>query len=178
MAVHGFPCRSAGRMLRPLTGMGDAARPERAVDPAGVEARSRAVNDVDVPAPEPLESGPEQTPLSSNAVRLELVSALPPEDPLKPAPPPPVARALSPRSLLMLQRSFGNAAVAELVRRSQPAAPPKPDPSPSPLAGEDRGFSPSASGGGQGGGPATTPHKPPAAPPPRPATPPGGGRPG
>src|SRR5947207_5607063 len=173
MAVHGFPCRSAGRMLRPLTGMGDAARPERAVDPAGVEARSRAVNDVDVPAPEPLESGPEQTPLSSNALRLELVSAPPPEDPLKPAPPPPVARALSPGSLLMLQRSFGNAAVAELVRRSQAVAPPKPDPAPSPLAGEDRGFSPSASGGGQGGGPATAPHKPPAAhapppPPPRP----------
>src|SRR5439155_7192305 len=132
------------------------------------EARSRGVNGVDAPAPETLESGPEQTPLSSNALRLELVSAPPPEDPLKPATPPPVARALSPRSLLMLQRSFGNAAVAELVRRSQAVAPPKPDPAPSPLAGEDRGFSPSASGGGQGGGPATTPHKPPAAPPPPP----------
>src|SRR5256885_13247339 len=148
--------------------MGDAERPERAVDPAGVEGRSRAVNDVDAPAPETLESGPEQTPLSSNALRLELVSALPPEDPLKPAPPP-VARALSPRSLLMLQRSFGNAAVAELVRRSQPAAPPKPDPSASPLVREDRGFSPSPSGGGQGGGSATAPNKPPAAPPPRPS---------
>src|SRR5207249_3123410 len=100
----------------------------------------------------------------------------PPEDPLKPATPPPVARALSPRSLLMLQRSFGNAAVAELVRRSQAVAPPKPDPSPSHLAGEDRGFSPSPSGGAQGGGPATTPHKPPAAPPPRPAPASGGGR--
>ena len=111
-------------MLKPLTGMGDAARPERAVDPAGVEARSRAVNGVDAPAPETLESGPEQTPLSSNALRLELVSAPPPEDPLKPAPPPPVSRALSPRSLLMLQRSFGNAAVAELVRRT--ASPPSP----------------------------------------------------
>src|SRR5439155_8381283 len=142
------------------------------------EARSRGVNGVDAPAPETLESGPEQTPLSSNALRLELVSAPPPEDPLKPATPPPVARALSPRSLLMLQRSFGNAAVAELVRRSQAVAPPKPDPSPSPSGGgqgggssppsplvrEDRGFSPSPSGGGQGGGPAATPHKPPAAP--------------
>src|SRR5207237_3267322 len=103
------------------------------------------------------------TPLSANALRLELVSAPPPEDPLKPAPPPPVARALSPRSLLMLQRSFGNAAVAELVRRSQAVAPPKPELSPSPRiredrgfspsprGGEDRGFSPSPSGGGQGG---------------------------
>ena len=45
----------------------------------------------------------------------------------------------------MLQRSFGNAAVAELVRRSQAVAPPKPDPSPSPLAGEGRG------GGAAGG---------------------------
>src|SRR5439155_22907181 len=125
--------------------------------PAGVEARSRAVNDVDAPGPETLESGPEETPLSSNALRLELVSAPPPEDPLKPAPPPPVARALSPRSLLMLQRSFGNAAVAELVRRSQAVAPPKPDPAPSPLAGEDRGFSPSASGGGRDGGLAAPP---------------------
>src|SRR5256885_8136700 len=148
MAAHGFPWRSRGRMLEPLTGMGDAARQERAVDPAGVEARSRAVNDVDMPAPETLESGPEQTALNSNALRLELVSAPPPEDPLKPAPPPPVARALSPRSLLMLQRSFGNAAVAELVRRtaSRPspsgggqggglAAPPKPELSPSPPVG-------------------------------------------
>src|SRR5439155_2607662 len=140
------------------------------------EARSRGVNGVDAPAPETLESGPEQTPLSSNALRLELVSAPPPEDPLKPATPPPVARALSPRSLLMLQRSFGNAAVAELVRRSQAVAPPKPDPSPSPLVMEDRGFSPSASGGGQGGGPAPAPHRPPAAPPPRPAPASGGGR--
>src|SRR2546423_8960459 len=113
MAAYGFPCRSGGRMLMPLTGMGDAARPERAVDPAGVEARSRAVNDVDTPAPETLESGPEQTPLSSNALRLELVSAPQPEDPLKPTPPPPVARAPSPRSLPMLQRSFRNAAGAE-----------------------------------------------------------------
>src|SRR5438094_643385 len=164
MAVYGFPCRSAGRMLMPLTGMGDVARPERAVDPAGVEARSRAVNDVDMPAPETLESGSEQTPLSSNALRLELVSALPPEDPLKPAPPPPVARALSPRSLLMLQRSFGNAAVAELVRRSQTVAPPKPDPSRSPLVMEDRGLSPSPSGEGQGGGRPAPAHHPAPAP--------------
>src|SRR5205823_14224663 len=137
----------------------------------------------DTPAPETLESGPEQTPLSSNALRLELVSAPPPEDPLKPAPPL-VARALSPRSLLMLQRSFGNAAVAELVRRSQAVAPPKPDPSPSASGGGQSGvaappkpeLSPSPSGGGQGGGPATTPHKPPAAPPPRPSPASGGGR--
>src|SRR5207248_1424548 len=127
-----FPAGPEDGCWSHLTGMGDAARPERAVDPAGVEARSRAVNDVDTPAPETLESGPEQTPLSSNALRLELVSALPPEDPLKPAPPPPVARALSPRSLLMLQRSYGNAAVAELVRRTASR--------------------PSPSGGGQGGG--------------------------
>src|SRR2546423_4254307 len=98
MAAHGFPWRSGGRMLKPQTGMGDAARPERAVDPAGVEARSRAVNDVDAPAPETLESGPEPTPLTSHALRLQLVRAPPTEDPLKPAPPPPVARALSPRS--------------------------------------------------------------------------------
>src|SRR5438270_1170060 len=84
----------------------------------------------------------------------------------------------------MLQRPFGNAAVAELVRRSQAGAPPKPAPSPSASGGGQSGvaappkpeLSPSPSRGGQGGGPAAAPHKPPAAPPPRPAPANGGGR--